>query len=75
MTETESAILEQLKSLDATAANRGNVLPILNELSRLTRLLPPTADPDLLHYLNRRSYEKARLFLDGIDPGTGACRH
>ena len=75
MTDTESAILEQLRQLDATAARRGDVLPILAELTRLTRSLPPGADPDLLHYLNRRSYEKARLFLEGIDPETGACRH
>ncbi len=75
MTETESAILEQLRQLDDTAARRGDVLPILTELTRLTRSLPPGADPDLLHYLNRRSYEKARLFLEGIDPETGACRH
>ncbi len=75
MTETESAILEQLRQLDTIAARRGEVLPILHELTRLTRTLPPGADPDLLHYLNRRSYEKARLFLEGIDPETGACRH
>ena len=75
MTETECAILEQLRNLDATAAQRGDVLPILAELTRLSRTLPANADPDLLHYLNRRSYEKARLFLEGIDPETGACRH
>jgi hypothetical protein len=75
VTETESAILEQLRNLDATAARRGDVLSILTELTRLTRSLPPDADPDLLHYLNRRSYEKARLFLEGIDPETGTCRH
>ena len=75
MTETESAIFEQLRNLDATAARRGDVLSILTELTRLTRSLPPDADPDLLHYLNRRSYEKARLFLEGIDPETGTCRH
>ncbi len=75
MTETESAILEQLRQLDATAARRGDVLPMLAELARLTRSLGPDANPDLLHYLNRRSYEKARLFLEGIDPETGVCRH
>lgn len=75
MTDTESALLDQLRQLDATAARRGDVLPILTELARLTRSLGPGADPDLLHYLNRRSYEKARLLLEGIDPETGVCRH
>ena len=28
---------------------------------------------DLDHYLRRRSYEKALVFLDGGTPGAGTC--
>jgi len=46
-------------------------------LDELTRKLPPNADPGLLHYLHKKSYEKARLFLEGRDAENqlGNCRH
>ena len=61
--------------LDATPHRLVACPPIRSDLPGLTRSLPPEADPDLRHYLNRRSSEKARLFLEGIDPETGTCRH
>jgi hypothetical protein len=73
MSETENAILITLRSLETSAAQRGNVVPLLSELDRLTRTLPPGSNPDLLHYLHKRSYEKARLLLEGLDPESGAC--
>lgn len=66
-------ILDALRRLDAAAAARGNVLPVLQELDQLGRALPPDAPADLRHYLQRRSYEKARLFLEGFDPEAGPC--
>ena len=38
--------------------------------------LPRETDPNLRHYLNKKSYEKARLFLEGRAPQItpGACR-
>lgn len=62
-----------MRRLDAAAASRANVLPLLQELDALARALPADAPADLKHYLQRRSYEKARLFLEGHDPEAGPC--
>ncbi|MBN9692828.1 MAG: hypothetical protein J0M24_21495 [Verrucomicrobia bacterium] len=66
MTETEQRLLEQLRELEADVARqpRPDLRPRLVELDRLTRALPTEADPELRHFLQRRSYEKARLFLE-----------
>jgi hypothetical protein len=39
--------------------------------------LPRETDPQLRHYLQKKSYEKARLFLQGRDAENqaGNCRH
>lgn len=73
MTPLESAILDSLRRLEDAASRRESVLPVLREIDTLLRQLPPGSDPDLLHYLHKRSYEKARLHLEGLDPEQGAC--
>lgn len=71
MIATEQAILEALNELDAAARSmafarpKPNLLPIFERLDALARELPKGANPDLLHYLNRKSYEKARQLLLG----------
>jgi hypothetical protein len=73
MSETERAILHALVELDIavqsmpTANPKPNLLPIFSRLDELTRQLPKSAPPDLLHYLHKKSYEKARLWLEGRD--------
>ena len=73
MSETERAILHALVELDAavksmpTANPKPNLLPMFSRLDELTRQLPRNASPDLLHYLHKKSYEKARLLLEGRD--------
>jgi hypothetical protein len=73
MTETERSILDALLELErsvaamATTQPKPNLLPIFDRLDQLTRALPPTSDPQLLHYLHKKSYQKARLFLEGRD--------
>ena len=73
MTETERSILQTLTELDqqvkamATANPKPNLVPLFNRLDDLARQLPPQASPDLRHYLQRKSYEKARLLLEGRD--------
>jgi hypothetical protein len=54
-----------------------NLLPIFSRLDELTKQLPRDTDPTLLHYLHKKSYEKARLFLQDRDAEnqTGDCRH
>ena len=81
MTQTEREILSCLIELDRSVKTLRTAIPkpdlqaIFGQLERLTRALPPNADPRLLHYLNKNSYEKARLFLEGRDAENprGAC--
>jgi hypothetical protein len=71
MSETERAILRTLTELDTavkampTASPKPNLLPLFARLDELTRELPKNAAPDLLHYMHKKSYEKARLWLEG----------
>jgi hypothetical protein len=60
-----------------TANPKPDLLPIFAQLDALTARLPRQTDPTLLHYMHKKSYEKARLFLQGRDAEnqTGNCRH
>jgi hypothetical protein len=76
-------ILASLVELDdavksmPTASPKPNLLPLFARIDELTKQLPRDADPTLLHYLHRKSYEKARLFLQDRDAENqiGNCRH
>lgn len=73
MTELEQSILDALLELERTieamprTTPKPNLMPLFARLDELTRSLPPTADPLLTHYLQKKSYQKARLFLQGCD--------
>lgn len=73
MTELEKEILAALSELDrtvkamATTSPKPALQPMLARVDELTSQLPRDADPNLLHYLYRKSYEKARLLLEGRD--------
>jgi hypothetical protein len=79
----EKNLLEALTNLDAAvksmpAANpKPNLVPLFNRIDDLAKSLPRDTDPALLHYLHKKSYEKARLFLQGRDAENqaGNCRH
>ena len=83
MNETEREILATLNELESkvqsmkTANPKPNLLPIFQQLDDLTTKLGPQADHFLLHYMHKKSYEKARLYLQGRDAenARGACRH
>jgi hypothetical protein len=83
MTETEQAILKSLVDLESavqsmpTANPKPNLVPLFARIDELTRALPPDADPTLMHYLHKKSYQKARLFLEGRDAQNqaGNCGH
>lgn len=83
MTKIEQAILQALTELDAvvktmaTANPKPDLRPLFTRVDELTRQLPRDANPNLLHYLHKKSYEKARLFLQGRDAEnvTGSCGH
>lgn len=83
MTKLEQEILHTLTAL-ATAAKapaapapKPDLLALLQRLDDLTLELPREAHPDLRHYLQRKSYEKARLWLlgRGAENTRGACGH
>ena len=71
MTAIERNILDSLNELDlvvktmATANPKPNLLPLFTRIEALANELPRTTSPDLLHYMQRKSYEKARLWLQG----------
>ena len=83
MSEQEHAILQSLIELDTAvkampAANpKPNLMPLFTRLDELTRALPKDTEPELLHYLGKKSYEKARLWLEGRHGqiAKGGCRH
>jgi hypothetical protein len=76
-------ILTSLVELDnavktmPTANPKPNLLPLFARIDELTHQLPRNADPTLLHYLHKKSYEKARLWLQNRDAENqvGNCRH
>jgi len=67
---------ETVKSL-ATARPKPSLLPLFARIDEVAAQLPRAADPSLLHYLHKKSYQKARLFLQGRDTENqlGNCRH
>ena len=83
MTDLERTIWRALDELDGAVKSRNaahpspNVLPLLTRLDELTAQLPKDAPPDLAHYLRRKSYEKARLWLEGrnAENTRGQCEH
>ena len=82
MTATERDVLQALTQLEHAvksmpAANpKPNLLPLFARIDELTRQLPNDTDPTLLHYLNRKSYEKARAWFEGreAENQAGSCR-
>ena len=71
MTETEMSILAALVDLETAVASmresgtRHDLMPLFKQLDELAGRLGSEADPELKHYLQRKSYEKARLHLEG----------
>ena len=62
MTAIERNILDSLNELDAAVKTMATANPKPNLLANE---LPRGTAPDLLHYMQRKSYEKARLWLQG----------
>ena len=73
MTQTEQNILDALLELERAIGSmprttpKPNLLPLFSRLDDLMRALPPTSNPMLLHYMHKKSYQKARLLLQGRD--------
>lgn len=83
MSATERSLLKALLDLEQAvqAMRDGGPRPNLTDwfarIDDLARDLPGDVDPTLRHYLQRKSYEKARLWLQGRDEENraGSCRH
>jgi hypothetical protein len=69
MSESEQALHAVLVELEAAAkpvpagSARPNLMPLFERIDALTASLPADADRELLHFLHRKSYEKAREWL------------
>ena len=82
MSATERNILQTLIELEtavkamASANPKPNLSPVFKRIDALTDQLPKDTDATLLHYLHRKSYEKARLWLEGRESENqaGSCR-
>jgi hypothetical protein len=83
MHEIEREILVALRELNSAVAQmsgagpKPNLIGIFDRIEALRNQLPKETDPNLLHYLYKHSYEKARLWLEGRDSenAVGSCRH
>ena len=81
MNETEQAILNSLVELERAAKGpqhpnrKPDFQGLFARLDVLSRQLPKGSDPLLRHYLDNKSYEKARLHLQGRDAenARGTC--
>ena len=79
----ENQLLAALASLDAAVKSlavshpKPDLLAHFQKIDEFTAQLPKSTDPTLLHYLHKKSYEKARLYLLGRDQENqaGNCRH
>jgi hypothetical protein len=76
-TDVERALYGALKDLEQAVAglraggSRPDMAGLLARVDELAGRLPPTADTRLRHYLERRSYEKARQHLASCGCGAG----
>jgi len=74
-----TALVELEKAVHSarTAKPKPDLPALFARVDELAKQLPRGTDPDLLHYLQKKSYQKARLFLQGRDAENqvGNCRH
>ena len=81
LNSTEQNILRTLVELDqavksmAVAQPKPNLLPMFKRLDELARQLPANGDPELRHFLQQKSYEKARASLESRVTERGTCGH
>ena len=66
LTELEQRLLQALSDLEAasaalkTAQPKPDLVSLFVRVDTLAAQLPPGADPELRHFLQRKSYQKAR---------------
>lgn len=71
MNAIESGLLTKLRELDqsikdmASKGSKPDLMGFFNDIDQLTSELPRGSDPELLHFLHKKSYEKALYHLEG----------
>ena len=83
MNDIEREVLSALNDLNekvlnvATSSPKPDLLPLFARIDQLAKQLPPGSNPELSHFLHKRSYEKARLALLGrnSENAPGSCGH
>jgi hypothetical protein len=70
-------LLEALRDLDHAVhampmeQTKPDLLPLFDRIDRLATRLPREIETDLQHYLQRKSYDKARRWLEARATGHG----
>lgn len=69
MTQSEQELHAALVALEAAVRDvaggrRVDLLPLFARIDELGAALPAGTDPQLRHFLERKSFEKARLWLE-----------
>lgn len=62
------AIIHDEQSRRSAAAHMARLQAVSDKIDKLQGALPRPVDPQLAHYLQRRSYDKALQFLEGRAP-------
>ncbi len=81
MNSLELAVFDALLELENAARGlkagnrKGDISRLIARIEDLTHHLPPETAPELRHYLERKSYQKARLFLEGRDAERAVENH
>jgi hypothetical protein len=81
MTELENDLLGALAKLEGAVARmktpgpKPDLAGLFESIDALADKLPRDANPDLLHFLQKKSYQKARMLLEGAAAHAprGAC--
>jgi hypothetical protein len=71
--ERTKRIILALESLTSPQAVKDDILQALKQLDAEISSPDSGLPADLDHYLRRRSYEKALIYLQGGKPGAGTC--
>ena len=68
---------EAVQQISQSSEEKPDLMGLFSEIDSLTATLPQNTDPELLHVLHKKSYQKARLFLQGrgTENAKGVCHH
>lgn len=83
MTQLEQQLYDSLITLDkaiksfAATKQPVDLVPMMKRIDELGAQLPPETDPQLLHFIQKKSFEKAILWFEGrhAEIGRGNCGH